>query len=127
MMTLGEKIKTLRKKKYTQEELADRLGVHVNTLIRWERGDRMPTADKLKDLADELHTTSNYLLDETDDSAPQSASVQNEPPAQERSVVERNRGTLTYTFKDGEKLELPDTDKGYALFREILMQKAVMA
>ena len=64
-MTLGEKIKKLRKGKYTQEELAYRIGVHVNTLIRWERGDTTPTVDKLKAIADALGTTSEYLLGES--------------------------------------------------------------
>lgn len=125
-MTLGEKIKILRKRKYTQEELAYRLGVHVNTVLKWEHGDRKPTADKLKELANVLDTPIDYLLNETDDSALQENQTRTDPPAQERSVIEKNRGTLIYTFKDGERLELPDTDRGYALFERILMQKAVM-
>ena len=126
-MTLGEKIKILRKKRFTQEELAERLGIHVNTLVRWERGDRVPTADKLKELADALETTSDYLLDNGDVPVSMLKVSQAEPPAEERSVVEKSRGKLLYIFKDGEKLELPDTDKGYELFKEILMRKAVMA
>ncbi len=43
-MTLGERIRTARKEKYTQEELAEMIGVHVNTLRRWERGERSPDA-----------------------------------------------------------------------------------
>ena len=113
-MTLGEKIKTLRKKRYTQEELADRLGIHVNTLVRWERGDRMPTADKLKELADVLDTTSDYLLDKTDGSALQLGSVQHELPAEERSVIEKNNSRkLTYIFENGEKLELPEIGRAH--------------
>ena len=38
-MKLGEKIKALRKGKYTQEKLAELIDVHVNTLLRWERGE----------------------------------------------------------------------------------------
>ena len=34
---------------------------------------------------------------------------------------------IIMSIGEGEKLELPDTDRGYALFEKILMQKAVMA
>ena len=92
-----------------------------------DTGDRVPTADKLKELADALETTSDYLLDNGDVPVSMLKVSQAEPPAEERSVVEKSRGKLLYIFKDGEKLELPDTDKGYELFKEILMRKAVMA
>lgn len=125
---IGERIRELRKRMgQSQEELAYAIGMSTNTIARWERGELVPRGTSLAKIARVLNTTSNYLLGETNDSSlSQNVSIV-DPPAQERSVVEKNRGTLTYTFKDGEKLELPDTDKGYALFREILMQKAVMA
>ena len=125
-MNLGERIRDLRKKKYTQEELAELVGVHVNTLIRWEHGDRNPTADKLQALANALGTSMESLLSDTGDPAPQIIHIRNETPA-ERSVIEKNRGVLTYTSKNGDRVELPDTDKGYELFREILKQNAVVA
>lgn len=78
-------------------------------------------------LAQVLDASTDYLLGKTNDPSPASAAIQHEPPAEERSVVEKSRGKLTYVFRDGEKLELPDTEKGYELFREILMEKAVMA
>lgn len=125
---IGERIRTLREKSgMSQEELAGAVGMHPNTVARWERGELIPRGTSLSKLARGLNTTSTYLLSETDDPAPQFAHSQNEPPAQERSVIEKNRGILTYTFKDGEKLELPDTERGYALFEKILTQKAVMA
>ena len=101
--------------------------MHPNTVARWERGELIPRGTSLSKLAKGLNTTSTYLLSETDDPLPQNAHSQTEPPAQERSVIEKNRAMLTYTFKDGEKLELPDTDRGYALFEKILALKAVMA
>lgn len=125
---IGDRIKALREQSgMSQEELAEIVEMHHNTVARWERGELTPRGTSLSKIAKGLHTTSTYLLGDTDDPSPPVEPVQNDPPAQERSVVEKNRGLLTYTFKDGEKLELPDTDKGYALFREILMQKAVMA
>ena len=124
----GERIRALRETNgMTQEELAQIIGMSQNTVARWEREELAPRGTSLAKLAKALNTTSTYLLDETDNPAPQTRKPNNDPPAQERSVVEKNRGNLMYTFKDGEQLVLPDTDRGYELFREILMQKAVMA
>ena len=127
-MSTGERIRKLREAKHMrQSDLAELLGNDGNTVSRWEHGKIGIGSAYIMKLDQVFNTTADYLLCKTDDPAPQITHVHNDPPAQERSVVERNRGTLTYTFKDGEKLELPDTDRGYALFREILMQKAVMA
>lgn len=123
----GSRLKQQRSSLHmTQEDLAGKLNVHVNTIRRWEKGEQSPDAKKLDYLAEALNTTVAYLSGEIQ-TAPQIIHVQHEPPAQERSVVEKSRGTLMYTFKDGEQLTLPDTDRGYALFERILMQKAVMA
>ena len=126
---IGERIRALREKiGISQEELAHSVGMHPNTVARWERGELIPRGTSLSKLAKGLNTTSTYLLSETDDPLPQNAHSHSEPPAEERSVVEKsNSRKLTYTFENGEKLELPDTDKGYALFEKILMRKAVMA
>lgn len=123
----GSRLKQQRSSLHmTQESLAEKLNVHVNTIRRWEKGEQSPDAKKLDYLATALNTTVAYLSGETQ-TAPQSVQLHNDPPARERSVVEKNRGTLMYTFKDGEQLVLPDTDRGYSLFEKILMQKAVMA
>ena len=125
MMTLGEKIKTLRKKRYTQEELADRLGIHVNTLVRWERGDRMPTADKLKELANILGTTSDYLLSETDTHAPNSESVSASAETPIPYTQEQiNKGMLVYTLSNGERIELPPIKESYDFLRDIALKTA---
>ena len=44
-MTTGEKIREARKKRgLTQQQLADELGVHRVTVVRWESGAREPMA-----------------------------------------------------------------------------------
>src|SRR5579875_2414311 len=46
--TFGDLLKALRKqKRLTQQELADRLGVHRNTIGSWERGDFLPESKTL--------------------------------------------------------------------------------
>ena len=133
MMTLGEKIKALRKKKYTQEELAYRLGIHVNTLVRWERGDRNPTADKLKELASVLGTTANYLLDETDAPTPTAGNASNSEPASSGDTTPYtqaqtvNRGMLIYDLGNGKKIELPPTRDSYDFLRDIASRAAHVA
>lgn len=123
IMTLGEKIKTLRKGKYTQEELAYRVGVHVNTLIRWEHGDSTPTTDKLKILADALGTTPSWLLDNTDDL--QQASIvtlkSNEEDSPYTQTQTTNKGMLIYNLGNGKSIELPPTEDSYNFLREIAL------
>ncbi|MBQ6983075.1 MAG: helix-turn-helix transcriptional regulator [Synergistaceae bacterium] len=126
-MSTGERIRKLREAKHMrQSDLAELLGNDGNTISRWEHGKIGIGSAYIMKLAQVFNTTADYLLCKTDDPAPQIIHIRNDPPA-ERSVIERNHGMLTYTSKDGSKVELPDTDKGYELFREILIQNAVMA
>ncbi|MBQ4431279.1 MAG: helix-turn-helix transcriptional regulator [Synergistaceae bacterium] len=124
-MKLGERIRGLRKKKYTQEELAERLGVHVNTIVRWERGERMPTADKLKALADILGTTPSELLSSEDS---QSLANKNEsalPLSPQPYTQEQiNKGMLVYTLSNGEKIELPPIQASYDFLRDMAIHAA---
>lgn len=67
-MGVGERIKHLRKGKYTQSELAELTGVHETTIRRWEQErDRGPDLDALKRIAHVLETSVAYLTSETDD------------------------------------------------------------
>ena len=127
-MLIGDRIKKLRVgHNMSQSELGYKVDTDGSVISRWETNRSKVSQRYIVKLATALGTTTDYLLGETDDPAPQVIHVQHEPPAQERSVVEKNRGNLMYTFKDGEQLVLPDTDRGYELFSDILMQKAVMA
>lgn len=54
-MTMGEKIKTARKEKeLTQKGLAELLEVSVDTIKKYERGDRTPRPETLKQLEEIL-------------------------------------------------------------------------
>lgn len=50
------------KKGLTQQELADKIGGSVNDISRYETGRMKPSLDKLVLIADELGTTTDYLL-----------------------------------------------------------------
>lgn len=65
---VGDRIKLLREGlSQSQEELASAIGMHSNTVARWERGELMPRGTSLSKLAQALKTSTAYLLGETDD------------------------------------------------------------
>lgn len=77
-MKISDRVKTLRDLRgLSQGDLAQMIGVDVNTIWRWENGRSSP-ARSIQKLAQALDTTTAYLLGETDDparpSAPQTAS-----------------------------------------------------
>lgn len=46
-MTFGDRLKMVRQES-TREELAQRIGVHKNTIARWERGEQYPDAHEIE-------------------------------------------------------------------------------
>ena len=67
-MTTGEKLQNLRKENnYTQEELADILGVSRQSISKWESDIAFPETDKLITLAKLYHCTVDYLLNSDND------------------------------------------------------------
>lgn len=123
-MILGERLKQLRKDKYSQEELAELLHVHNNTVSKWETGGMEPRAKRVTELAQLLGTTSAYLLGDTDDPAP----VKQFPFAHEDKKIsdttkdDGRNYKLIYVFSNGEKLELPATPEYTGLFRDLVIQ-----
>ena len=62
-MALSENIKKLREeKKFTQQQLADRLYVSRQTVCRWENGSRYPDLITAKQLATELDVSLDELI-----------------------------------------------------------------
>lgn len=62
-MTLGEKLSKLRKENnYTQEQLADVLGVSRQAISKWESNLTYPETDKLVRMSKLFHCTTDYLL-----------------------------------------------------------------
>lgn len=62
-MKIGTNIRELRNAMgMTQEELADKMGVSVQTVSRWENGVNCPDITMLPMLADYFHTTIDHLL-----------------------------------------------------------------
>jgi len=62
-MEFKDRLKQLRTaKKLSQNELATAIGVHVTNISRYERGENKPATDVLAKLANELNTTTDYLM-----------------------------------------------------------------
>ncbi|NLL92294.1 MAG: helix-turn-helix domain-containing protein [Ruminococcaceae bacterium] len=70
------KLKDIReKRRITQTELADYLGVKRNTISRYETGDREPNNETLVRIAEYFDVSVDYLLGKTDITAPPSANI----------------------------------------------------
>jgi len=62
-MTIAERIRVARQqRKLSQTELADRAGVNIKSLSRYELGASVPPADLLKNIADALGLSADALL-----------------------------------------------------------------
>ena len=89
-MTLGEKIATLRKESnYTQEQLADILGVSRQSVSKWESDVAYPETDKLIELGKIFNCSMDFLLKKeiTDKIGNQMPRTKNKLTETVRSVV----------------------------------------
>lgn len=67
-MTLGEKLSKLRKENnYTQEQLADVLGVSRQAISKWESNITYPGTDKLIRISELFNCSLDYLLKDTEE------------------------------------------------------------
>ena len=131
---LGERMRVAREKIcMSQEELAENVGMHTNTIARWERNEVMPRGNSLKKLAQALHVSTAYLLDSDTDPFSINRDIIHDVSAsptvkQERAKTKETASEsvsplcLSYTGKDGDKLELPDTPKNRELFQLLVMK-----
>ncbi|KHF27820.1 HTH-type transcriptional regulator ImmR [Anoxybacillus sp. BCO1] len=70
-MTFGKRLRILRKNRnLTQKDLADRFNVGESTIGMYERDEREPSFEFVKQLADFFNVTTDYLLGRTDDPNP---------------------------------------------------------
>jgi len=62
-MTFGERISSLRKKlKWSQDELAKKVGTSAPIIGRYERNEIKPSIETAKNIADVMGVTLDYLL-----------------------------------------------------------------
>lgn len=82
-MTFGEKLQKLRKAHgWTQEQLAEKVGVSRQSLSGWETDTALPDTANVIALADLFGVTTDYLLRSEDENSAQPAveAAQPEPP-----------------------------------------------
>ena len=64
-MTFGEKVKQLRLvQNLSQSELAEKTGISARSLYTYEQTGTMPRSGNIRKIADALHVSVSYLLDE---------------------------------------------------------------
>ena len=79
-MILAEKIMEMRKKNgWSQEELAYQLGVSRQSVSKWESGASIPDLERILKLSEIFGVSTDYLLKEEIELAPEIVSVQAEP------------------------------------------------
>lgn len=72
----GSKLRKIREELgYTQEDLAEALGVAVLQINRYENNKTKPNADMVAKVAQILSISSDYLLDLSDDPTPSNLST----------------------------------------------------
>lgn len=94
-MILAEKVASLRKKKgWSQEELAEKLGISRQSVSKWESGASIPDIDKIILLSRLFQVSTDYLLkdelEENEDTS-QETEASDEPVKRSVSVEEANR------------------------------------
>ena len=102
-MTLGDKLSKLRKENnYTQEQLADFLGVSRQAISKWESNITYPETDKLVRMSKLFHCTTDYLLldeDEMDTDEEQNVSELNTVPTNQIFIESPLTKNLVSCFK----------------------------
>lgn len=102
-MTLGEKITKQRKElNYTQEQLADILGVSRQSISKWESDIAYPETDKLIELGKLFDCSMDYLLKEevTEKSDVQASGFTEKVEEISRKVMtDKNKGKVKKILK----------------------------
>ncbi len=112
-MALAANLRLLRKKAgFTQIELADKLGVSIATLRRWESGETAPTGTRIIELANLLGVSPDEIINENDNYQMNKAALLF--PHHESS------GGMLVFEGEGTRIELPPTEKGYEIFQQLI-------
>ena len=113
-MSIASNIRVLRKKaKFTQIQFAEKLGVSIATLRRWEAGETTPNGTRIIELANLLGVAPDEIVADGD-AQPITSPARLLLPASERS-----NGMLVFEG-EGTRIELPPTERGYELFSKLV-------
>ncbi len=104
-MSLRARLIALRKEqRLTQQQMADTIGIHVNSLKKYESGQAQPSLDVLKKIALALHVSTDFLLFEEQERRPaEELALQfeavNQLPLEEQSVVKEVLDSLIIKYQ----------------------------
>ena len=118
-MKFGDRVRQLRReKRMTQEQLADRVGVHLNTINRWENlTEPIDDITKLMNLSHELGTTVAYLRGESETTEGDPIRLNAGEYLEIRPNVEKlGNGHVFYYEYNGQKVEIPASQEFTNLF-----------
>ena len=117
-MTLSANIRQQRKKAgLTQIQLAEKLGISIATLRRWEAGETAPTGTKIFDLAQQLGVSPDSIVASNDNGSHES--INDSDGQTGHQSLPRENGMLVFDG-GGIRIELPPTDRGYELFDKLV-------
>lgn len=112
-MGIGENIRECRGI-MKQAEFAEKLGVNVTTVSRWENGQSIPNGEMIQKIADTLGVRTETLLKQNHQSKVKEVN--------ERSLKE-DKGMMIYRFSENEVLELPATTEFIPIFERIIAER----
>ena len=112
-MGIGENIRECRGI-MKQAEFAEKLGVNVTTVSRWENGQSIPNGEMIQKIADTLGVRTEILLKQNHQSKVKEVN--------ERSLKE-DKGMMIYRFSENEVLELPATTEFIPIFERIIAER----
>lgn len=104
-MRLGEKLSKLRKEyNYTQEQLADILGVSRQSISKWESDIAYPETEKLIELGKIFECSMDYLLkdevaEKTGDSVSESYFTEKVTEISKKVLTDKNKGKAKKILK----------------------------
>ncbi|MBO5452505.1 MAG: helix-turn-helix transcriptional regulator [Clostridia bacterium] len=104
-MTLGEKLSKLRKEyNYTQEQLADILGVSRQSISKWESDIAYPETEKLIELGKIFECSMDYLLkdevaEKTGASIPETTFTEKVTEISKKVMTDKNKGKAKKILK----------------------------
>ena len=117
MDNFAERLVKLRKRAgFNQDDLAEEIGVSVDTIRRWEGEKQEPRLSELKRIAYVLGTTINELAGE--DTEYPNEPIQTKVIKPHKS--KRNKEGIIVLQQGSFRVEIPATSQGYAILKEKL-------
>ena len=104
-MSFTSRLVELRKERgLTQQQMAEAIGIHVNSLKKYESGQAQPSLEVLKKIALALHVSTDFLLFEEHERGPsEELALQfeavSELPPEERQVVQEVLESLIIKYQ----------------------------